>query len=177
VDRRARTPPHRHSWSRGVRRTGGRHQAQHCDDRGRRHAHRRPALDARVRELVEEQGLDFRNSFSSNPLCAPARSSLLSGQYSHNTGVVSVEPPRNYSTSTTAPAWDGPEPRGYNTLFLGKYLNGYGNGRSRVTQENSFRYVPPGWTDWYGSVQPPRDSEIKGGTYQYYHLLLNHNGR
>jgi N-acetylglucosamine-6-sulfatase len=131
-----------------------------------------------VRELVEDQGLDFRNSFSSNPLCAPARSSLLTGQYSHNTGVVSVEPPRNYSTfddrETVATSLNR---AGYNTLFLGKYLNGYGNGRSRVTQENSFRYVPAGWTDWYGSVQPPRDSELTGGTYQYYHLLLNHNGR
>ena len=132
----------------------------------------------RVRELVEERGLDFRNSFSSNPLCAPARSSLLSGQYSHNTGVVSVEPPRNYSAfDDRASVGTALNHAGYNTLFLGKYLNGYGNGRSRVTQENSLRYVPPGWTDWYGSVQPPRDSEIKGGTYQYYHLLLNHNGR
>jgi N-acetylglucosamine-6-sulfatase len=116
----------------------------------------------RIRELVEEQGLDFRNSFSSNPLCAPARSSLLSGQHSHNTGVVSVEPPRNYSTfDDRASVGTALNRAGYNTLFLGKYLNGYGNGRSRVTQKNSFRYVPPlislsrgGWTQPYPSVQP-----------------------
>ena len=49
-----------------------------------------------VRKLVEDQGLDFRNSFSSYPLCAPARSSLLTGQYAHNTGVLAVDPPDNY---------------------------------------------------------------------------------
>jgi N-acetylglucosamine-6-sulfatase len=131
-----------------------------------------------VRELVEDEGLDFRNSFSSNPLCAPARSALLSGQYSHNTGVVSVEPPRNYSTfDDSASVGTALNRAGYNTLFLGKYLNGYGVGRSRVTKKNSFRYVPPGWTDWYGSVQRPPNSELTGGTYQYYHLLLNHNGQ
>jgi arylsulfatase A-like enzyme len=131
-----------------------------------------------VRELVEDRGLDFSNSFSSNPLCAPARSSLLTGQYSHNTGVVSVEPPRDYEAfddrATIATAMNR---AGYNTLFLGKYLNGYGNGRSRVTKENSFRYVPPGWTEWYGAGQRPRNSRLTGGTYQYYHVLLNHNGR
>src|SRR6476619_3685923 len=81
-----------------------------------------------VRRLVEDQGLDFRNSFSSNPLCAPARSSLLTGQYSHNTGVVSVERPSNYvafdDRATVSTALNS---AGYNTLFLGKYLNGYGS--------------------------------------------------
>lgn len=131
-----------------------------------------------VRELVADQGLDFANSFSSNPICAPARSSLLTGQYSHNTGVLSVVRPTDYRAfDDRATVGTALNRAGYNTLFLGKYLNGYGNGPSRVTHKNSFRYVPPGWTDWYGSVQRPRDSEFTGGTYQYYHLLLNHNGR
>jgi N-acetylglucosamine-6-sulfatase len=131
-----------------------------------------------VRELVEDQGLDFRNSFSSNPLCAPARSSLLSGQYSHNTGVLSVAPPVNYEAfDDTATVGTALNHAGYNTLFLGKYLNGYGTGRSRVTKKNSFRYVPPGWTDWYGAAERPRNSGFTGGTYQYYHLLLNHDGQ
>ena len=34
-------------------------------------------------------------------------------------------------------------------MFLGKYLNGYGVAHpSRVTGQPSFRYVPPGWTEW-----------------------------
>ena len=47
---------------------------------------------------------------------------------------------------------------GYNTGFLGKYLNGYGAQHSLVTGEPSFRYVPPGWTDWYGAVDRPAGS-------------------
>src|SRR4051794_36100841 len=33
-----------------------------------------------VRHLIGQRGLDFRNSFASFPLCAPARSSLMTGQ-------------------------------------------------------------------------------------------------
>jgi arylsulfatase A-like enzyme len=66
---------------------------------------------------------------------------------------------------------------GYNTVFLGKYLNGYGVDDARVTGKNSFRYVPPGWTEWWGSVERPPGSGIAtGGTYDYYHAILNHNG-
>ena len=41
-------------------------------------------------------GAEFRNSFATLPLCAPARSSLLTGQYAHNTGVLSVSPPNDF---------------------------------------------------------------------------------
>ena len=130
-----------------------------------------------VRKLVEDQGLDFRNSFSSYPLCAPARSSLLTGQYAHNTGVLAVDPPENYRAfddrATVATSMNR---AGYNTVFVGKYMNGYGVDKSAVTGKNSFRYVPPGWTDWWGSVNRPADSQLSGGTYQYFHVLLNHNG-
>jgi len=62
-------------------------------------------------------------------------------------------------------------------MFLGKYINGYGVQDSRVTGEPSFTYVPPGWTDWFGSVErPPGSGYDSGGTYSYYHVLYNHNG-
>ena len=51
-------------------------------------------------------------------------------------------------TSKTLPVWLNDA--GYDTSFLGKYLNGYGAERSLVTGGPSFRYVPAGWTDWYG---------------------------
>src|SRR3954469_5614940 len=132
-----------------------------------------------VRHLIAGQGLDFRNSFASYPLCAPARSTLLTGQLAHNTNVVSVTPPQNYRAfddrATIATAMNR---AGYNTIFLGKYLNGYGDQRSAVTKKNSFRYVPPGWTDWWGAVNRPENSGFQGGgTYSYYHVLLNHNGQ
>lgn len=131
-----------------------------------------------VRRLVAEQGLEFRNSFASYPLCAPARSSLLSGQYAHNTGVLSVSPPNNFEAfDDSASVGTSMNHAGYNTLFLGKYMNGYGDGASAVTKRNSFRYVPPGWTDWWGAVSRPENSGFTGGTYSYYNVLLNHNGK
>jgi len=131
-----------------------------------------------VRHLIEDQGLNFRNSFAPNPLCAPSRASLLSGQYSQNTGVFTVQERNSYKAfddrRTIATSLND---AGYNTIFLGKYLNGYGVQNSKVTKQPSFRYVPPGWTDWYGSVERPAHSGFSsGGTYDYYHVLFNHNG-
>ena len=40
-----------------------------------------------TKKLIKERGMTFANSFSPNPLCCPARASLLTGKYSHNTGV------------------------------------------------------------------------------------------
>ena len=132
-----------------------------------------------VRHLIAEQGLNFQNSFASYPLCAPARSTLLSGRMAHNTGVVAVDAPQNYHAfDDRATLGTSMNNAGYNTVFLGKYMNGYGLTRSKVTKRNSFRYVPPGWTDWWGSVQRPHDSGFpSGGTYAYYHVLFNHNGQ
>ena len=67
---------------------------------------------------------------------------------------------------------------GYDTSFLGKYLNGYGIQKLRNGQP-SLRYVPPGWTDWRGSVDggAEADPALDGGTYRYFDTTLNDNGR
>jgi arylsulfatase A-like enzyme len=131
-----------------------------------------------VRHLIGDQGLNFQNSFATYPLCAPSRSTLLSGQMAHNTGVVSVGAPTNYRAfDDRTSIGTSMNQAGYNTVFLGKYMNGYGLARSQVTGKNSFRYVPPGWTEWWGSTQrPPKSGFGAGGTYAYYHMLMNHDG-
>jgi arylsulfatase A-like enzyme len=81
----------------------------------------------------------------------------------------------------TVPVWM--HALGYDTLFLGKYLNGYGVQPTR-TGKPSTRYVPPGWTDWRGSVDgaPENDAPdsptnyLSGGTYRYFDTTLNVNG-
>ena len=67
------------------------------------------------------------------------------------------------TTSSTARTRSpsGCSARGYQTIHLGKYLNGYG---TRNATE-----VPPGWGLWYGSVDPT--------TYRFYNYTLNENGR
>jgi arylsulfatase A-like enzyme len=50
---------------------------------------------------------------------------------------------------------------GYDTIHIGKYLNGYG-ARTPATE------VPPGWTEWHGSVDP--------FTYRMWGYRLNEGG-
>jgi arylsulfatase A-like enzyme len=132
-----------------------------------------------VRHLIGDQGVRFTNTFSPQPLCCPARASFLTGEYSHNHHVWSHAPPYGFQAlhdASTLPVWLNEA--GYDTSFLGKYLNGYGVQRLR-TGAPSLRYVPPGWTDWRGSVDGgvTAGSALDGGTYRYFDTTLNDNGR
>jgi N-acetylglucosamine-6-sulfatase len=131
-----------------------------------------------VRRLIADQGLTFRNSFSPFPLCCPARASLLTGQYAHNHHVYSHLPPYGFGAfDDRLTLGTSLSSAGYHTIFLGKYLNGYGEQTSKVTGESSFRYVPPGWTEWRAAVsRPPNSGYSSGGTYDYWHTLFNVNG-
>ena len=134
-----------------------------------------------VRRMVTAKGVRFANSFSPDPLCCPARASFLTGLYSHNhqvtsNGLTGVSGGfGRFDDSHTLPR--ALHASGYNTGFVGKYLNNYGFAPSRVTGGPSLRYVPPGWTDWYGAVEPPSGSGISGSTYNYFNTPFNINGR
>lgn len=134
----------------------------------------------RLRRLVGSTGATFANSFSSYPLCCPARASFLLGTYAHNHGVYYHEAPYGFraldDSETVATALSR---AGYQTGFVGKYLNGYGPQRSRVSGEKpSVRYVPPGWTDWMGAVENvfPPGHRLRGSTYDYLDTTINVNG-
>ncbi|HEU0024197.1 MAG TPA: sulfatase [Thermoleophilaceae bacterium] len=116
-----------------------------------------------VRELLGERGTTFSRSFVSFSLCCPSRATYLTGQYAHNHGVLSNRPPTGGYTkldkSEWLPLWL--QQAGYRTIHLGKFLNGYG--RDAPPTE-----VPPGWNEWYGSVDP--------STYRFWGYTLNENG-
>ncbi|MFL6135588.1 MAG: sulfatase [Nocardioidaceae bacterium] len=131
-----------------------------------------------VRHFLGDQGVRFTNAFSPQPLCCPARASFLTGEYSHNHHVWSQAPPYGFQAlddRSTLPVWL--HDAGYDTVFLGKYLNGYGAQRLHDGSP-SLRYVPPGWTDWRGSVDGglTAGSALDGGTYRYFDTTLNVNG-
>jgi arylsulfatase A-like enzyme len=133
----------------------------------------------KTRRLIARQGARFVNSFSPYPLCCPARASFLNGQYTHNHGVWSNRDPfgfQSFNDRRTLPVWL--RGAGYNTLFLGKYLNGYGR-QPTFQGRRSVRYVPPGWTDWRASIDGGvrRGHRLNGGTYRYYDMTLSVNGR
>jgi N-acetylglucosamine-6-sulfatase len=115
-----------------------------------------------VKALLADQGVTFDNSFVSYSLCCPSRATYLTGQYAHNHGVWGNSAPNGgyykLDSTNTLPVWLNRA--GYQTMHIGKYLNGYG---TRNAKE-----VPPGWGLWYGSVDPT--------TYRYYNYTLNENG-
>ncbi len=106
----------------------------------RDHPESYPNLQALARE-----GTTFENAFVTNSLCCPSRATILRGQYAHNHQILGNEPPlggvgkfrmlgREESTVAT---WL--QVAGYETVFLGKYMNGYTGGH----------VPPPGWDEWY----------------------------
>lgn len=115
-----------------------------------------------VRKLLGTHGVTFADALAPTPICVPARASLLTGQYAHNHGAVTISGPRggfqDFRDHRTLPV--ALQRAGYATLFTGKYLNGY--------QETAPHYVPPGWTDWRAT---------SGGTYNFFSQTLNINGR
>ena len=103
-----------------------------------------------TRRVIGDRGVDFTNSLVNFPLCCPSRATFLTGQYSHNTGVLDNGPPNGgieaLDQAHTLPVWLSAA--GYRTGFVGKYLNGYGQGPN-----GGKLFVPPGWGYW---VAAPR---------------------
>lgn len=101
----------------------------------------------RVGRLLVEPGVLFANTFASNPICCPFRSSLLSGGfYSHNTNVLTAALPNGGVTRfvdrETLPV--ALKRRGYRTGLVGKYMNGL----RRLAP-----HIPPGWDRFVGSTK------------------------
>ena len=129
--------------------------------------------------FFRHQGIEFRNSFSPNPLCCPARASFLTGMYSHNHEVLSHVYPWGFGAFDDSHTLSGALQRaGYRTGFVGKYLNRYGRHNSKVTGQPSWHYVPDGWTDWYATVElpPGGGTGVGGGTYHFFDTIFNVNG-
>ncbi|KAJ1684617.1 hypothetical protein LUZ63_020372 [Rhynchospora breviuscula] len=134
----------------------------------------------RTRAFVQDRGLTFTNGYSPYPLCCPARSSFLLGEYAHNHGVLYHEAPYGFGAiddhRTIATSLSR---AGYRTAMVGKYLNRYGLQPSKVTGRSSYTYVPNGWTDWMAGLdgKPQNHGAYPGSTYDYFHLNQNINGR
>jgi N-acetylglucosamine-6-sulfatase len=111
--------------------------------------------------LLARQGATFTHSIVSLALCCPSRATFLTGQYAHNHRVLSNAAPRGghrrLDHSTALPVWL--RRGGYYTVHVGKTLNGYGLTRPRE--------VPPGWSEWYGAVDP--------FTFRYWGFTMNEN--
>ena len=115
-------------------------------------------------QRMMDDGLTFSNYFVSNSLCCPSRSSIFTGKFPHNTGVLANVGPsgglRSFEDNgnpqhTFASAL---QERGYTTALLGKYMNGYHPGKHAPAR---------GWTHW----------AVAGNGYFEYNYWLNHDGQ
>lgn len=120
-----------------------------------------------TRSLIGDQGMVLENFVVPNPLCCPARASLLRGQHAHNTQILYNTPPDGgfqrflelgHENATVATALQG---AGYRTALMGKYLNAY-------PDPDDPTHIPPGWDYWWA---PTTDS-----AYSSYNYTVNDNG-
>jgi N-acetylglucosamine-6-sulfatase len=104
----------------------------------------REAMD-NVNTRIGTPGVTFKNFTYAQSLCCPNRAATQRGQYPHNTDVLRNEPPHGgfetfkaegYHLDTLGRTIDE---AGYNTAYLGKYMNGY---------ESFLGIVPKGWDRW-----------------------------
>jgi N-acetylglucosamine-6-sulfatase len=120
------------------------------------------AVMPKTRALIGGEGTTFTRSFVNYSLCCPSRSTLYTGQYAHNHGVITNTPPlggfTRLDTTNWLPLWL--QAAGYRTMHVGKFLNGYGR--------DAPPSVPPGFSDWHGTVDP--------STYSYYDYTVFENG-
>lgn len=122
-----------------------------------------------VRQL-QKDGMSFSNYYVTDSLCCPSRSSILTGQFPHNTGVFTNNGSdggyQAFNRKGNERKCYGPamQKAGYRTGFMGKYLNGYEPADTNGTDKP---YVPPGWDEW----------DTAGNGYPEFDYDLNENGK
>ncbi|MES1247355.1 MAG: sulfatase [Actinomycetota bacterium] len=115
-----------------------------------------------VSRLLAGHGITFTDYHVTTSECGPSRASILTGQYSHHTGVLDNFGRHSY------PAFDKQSNlavwlhrKGYQTALVGKYLNDY--------TKYGHNEIPPGWDDWQVMDSVPME--------EYYNYSINDNGR
>jgi N-acetylglucosamine-6-sulfatase len=123
---------------------------------------------SQTRTLIADRGATLTQFVYNQPLCCPSRATMLRGQYSQNTGVVSNDAPdggysgfyRKGNESSTLATWF--DAAGYTTGYLGKYLNGY-PGKAGVPNT----HVPAGYDRWFADV---------GSSAENFDYIMNDDG-
>lgn len=104
-----------------------------------------------TRRLLGDDGVTFTDFVAPQPLCCPSRAQILTGQYAQNNGVRHNSGRHGgydaFEPESALPVWL--QSAGYQTAFVGKYLNGYS---SQHGDDEA------GWDSWDPTL---------GGVYDY----------
>ena len=97
-----------------------------------------------VQRLLVARGMTLRRAIVTNALCCPSRATILTGRYSHTTGVYTNKGLNGgwplFQASESSTIATALHDVGYRTALIGKYINEYGGEAA---------YVPPGWDRWF----------------------------
>ena len=110
------------------------------------------AIMEALQSRVIAAGTRFDNGYVATPVCGPARGSVLTGKWSHNTGLESTngawqdlvdsgELPRNVAARLEAV--------GYSCHLTGKFTNDLSSGT----------WVCPGFESWWAQLEPVNDKD------------------
>jgi len=108
--------------------------------------------------VLARGGTSFENFVAVSPLCCPSRANLLTGEYGHNNGVLRNNYRKLKNKGLILPRWL--QNAGYNTLHVGKYLNGFTQALDSRTD------VPAGWDEWFTTLNN-----------DYYDYKVSDNGK
>ena len=105
------------------------------------------------------RGTTFSDYVVTTPLCCPSRAAYMTGQYGHNNGILRNVYNDLQQKRNVLPNWL--KYAGYNTAHVGKFLNGYEQGKLGAAA------VAPGFDLWFTELEKRR----------YYNWKASKNGK
>ncbi len=123
----------------------------------------KPTMPNTVRQIFRS-GTEFRNYYTTSPVCSPSRASLLNGQYPRNNNMLSNNGPFGGWSGWKAQAISQNniplllQQSGYRTSHFGKFMNSYFDLQNRKPT----RQFPRGWDNWFTSSFKSRDNRFYG---------------
>ncbi len=102
----------------------------------------------RLQELLVDEGVTLRGALAPNPICVPARSSLMTGQHSHNHGTWNTT---EDGGSRSRRASTSPAPSRCGCRRPATTRSSWASTPTATPTAPSCR---PGWTGWRGLVDP-----------------------
>jgi arylsulfatase A-like enzyme len=131
----------------------------------------RPTMPNTVRKIFRS-GTEFRNYYTTSPVCSPSRASLLNGQYPRNNNLLT-----NDGSLGGWLGWKGQaigenniplalKEAGYRTSHFGKFMNSYFD----LDTGRPTRQRPRGWGRWF-------TASFRSGDNLFYGYSVNDDGR